>query len=69
MTEVLASKTCAPCRGEYLHLRASKLSSFTHRSQTGNWRRTLTASGASFRFRNFRSALTFLPNICELTRV
>jgi hypothetical protein len=40
-----------------------------HRPQTGNWRRTLTASGESFRSRNFRGALTFLPNICELTRV
>jgi hypothetical protein len=25
--------------------------------------------GRSFRFRNFRKVLTFLPNICELTRV
>jgi len=25
--------------------------------------------GRSFRFRNFREALTFLPNIRELTRV
>ena len=49
--------------------RASKLSSFTHRPQTGNWWRKLTASGGSFRFRNFRWALTLLPNICELTRV
>jgi 4a-hydroxytetrahydrobiopterin dehydratase len=48
MTEALACKTCTPCRGEYLHSRASKLSSFTHRPQTGNWRRKLTASsGAS----------------------
>src|SRR3989441_972987 len=34
--------------GEYAHSRASKLSSFTHRPQTGNCRRKLTASsGAS----------------------
>jgi len=35
-------------------------------AQTGNWRRTLTASGGSFRFRNFREALTFVQEIGEL---
>jgi hypothetical protein len=52
--------------GEYLHSRASKLNSFTHRPQTGNWRRgKLTASSGASGF----EALTFLPNIRELTRV
>src|SRR5258707_6364767 len=47
MTEALA-KPVLPVAGEYLHSRASKLNSFTHRPQTGNWRRKLTASsGAS----------------------
>jgi len=69
MTEALASKTCTPCRGEYLHSRASKLSSFLHRPQAGNWWRKLTASSGASGFRNFREPLTFLPNIRELTRV
>ena len=34
---------------------------------TGGGRSTHRAG--SFRFRNFRGALTFLPNICELTPV
>jgi 4a-hydroxytetrahydrobiopterin dehydratase len=48
MTEALVSKTCTPCRGGVPPSRASKLSSFTHRPQTGNCQRKLTASsGAS----------------------
>jgi hypothetical protein len=48
MTEALATKPVLPVAGEYLHSRASNLSSFTHRPRTGNWRRKLTASsGAS----------------------
>ena len=65
MTEALAGKT--PVAGEYLHSRASKLSSFTPQ----DWQLAEEAHriARSFRFRNFREALTFLPNICELTRV
>jgi pterin-4a-carbinolamine dehydratase len=33
--------------------RASKLSSFTHRPQTGNWRRKLTASSGASGFATF----------------
>jgi len=50
MTEALASKTWLPVAGEYLHSRASKLSSFTHRPRTGNWQRKLTASSGAFGF-------------------
>ena len=48
MTEALASKTCTPCRGEYLRSRASKLSSFMDRPQIGNCWRRLTASSGAF---------------------
>ena len=51
------------------HSRASKRSSFTRRPQAGYCRRKLTTSGGASRFRNFREALSFLPNIRELTRV
>jgi hypothetical protein len=64
MTEALAGKTRAPVAGEYLHFHPSKLRSFTHRRQIGNWRRRLTASSGASGF----EALTFLPNIGELTR-
>jgi hypothetical protein len=49
-TEALASKTCTLCRGEYLHSRASKLSSFTRRPQAGYCRRKLTTSGGASGF-------------------
>jgi hypothetical protein len=37
--KLVLAKPVLPIAGEYLHSRASKLSSFTHRPQTGNWRR------------------------------
>ena len=49
-TETLASKICTTCRGEYLHSRASKLSSFTRRPQAGYCRRKLTTSGGASGF-------------------
>src|SRR5258705_5836345 len=66
MTEALASKTCAPCRGEYLHSRASKLSSFTHRPQTGNWRRKLTVSSGASGFAISERRLPLFKEIGEL---
>ena len=66
MTEALASKTCTPCRGgippltreqaELLHAQAPdwQLAEEAHRIER------------SFRFRNFREALTFVQEIGEL---
>ena len=66
MTEALASKTCTPCRGgippltreqaELFHLHAPdwQLADEAHRIER------------SFRFRNFRDALTFVQEIGEL---
>ncbi len=59
----MLAKPVLPVAGEYPHSRASKLSSFTNRPQTGDWRRKLERS---FRFRNFREALTFVREIGEL---
>ena len=42
---------------------------FHAQAQAGYYRRKLTTSGGASRFRNFREALSFLPNIRELTRV
>ena len=67
MTGALASKVLHPCRGKYRHSRVSKLSSFMHRPQSiGNCRRKAHHIERSFRFRNFREALTFVQEIGEL---
>src|SRR3979490_3455022 len=66
MTEALASKTCTPCRGgippltreqaELFHAQATdrKLADEAHRIERG------------LRFRNFREALSFVPEVGEL---
>jgi 4a-hydroxytetrahydrobiopterin dehydratase len=69
MTEALAGKPVLPVAGEYLHSRASKLSSFTHRPPDWQLADEAHRIERSFRFRNFREPLTFLPNIRELARV
>jgi 4a-hydroxytetrahydrobiopterin dehydratase len=69
MTEAFASKTCAPCRGGIPPLTREQAELF--HAQAPDWQLAEEAHriGRSFRFRNFREALTFLPNIRELTRV
>jgi hypothetical protein len=47
MPKLLLAKPVLPVAREYLHSRASKLSTFTHRPQAGDCRRKLAASGAS----------------------
>jgi hypothetical protein len=64
MTEALASKTRAPCRGGVPPLTPEQAGLLHATPQTGNWRRKLTASTGASGFK----ALTFLPNIGELTR-
>jgi 4a-hydroxytetrahydrobiopterin dehydratase len=64
MTEALVSKTCIPCRGgippltreqaEVFHAQAWQLSEEAQRIDR------------SFRFRNFREALTFVQEVGEL---
>ena len=69
MTEALASKTCTPCRGGIPPLTREQAELF--HAQAPDWQLAADAHriGRNFRFRNFRGALTLLPNICELTRV
>ena len=69
MTEALASKTCTPCRGGIPPLTREQAELF--HAQAPDWQLPEEAHpiGRSFRFRNFREALTFLPNIRELTHV
>ena len=66
MTEALASKTCTPCRGEIPTLTREQ-AEFFH-AQAPDWQLSEEAHRIerSFRFRNFREALTFVQEIGEL---
>ncbi len=59
----MLAKPVLPAAGEYLHSRASKLS-----AQAPDWQLAEEAHRIerSFRFRNFREALTFVQEIGEL---
>ena len=69
MTEALASKTCTPFRRGIPPLTREQAELF--HAQAPDWQLAEEAHhiGRSFRFRNFREALTLLPNIRELARV
>jgi 4a-hydroxytetrahydrobiopterin dehydratase len=66
MTEVLASKTCTPCRGGIPPLTREQAALF--HGQAPDWQLLEEAHRIerSFRFRNFREALTFVQEIGEL---
>src|ERR1700690_3129602 len=66
MTEALASKTCTPCRGGIPPLTREQAELF--HAQAPDWQLAKEADRIerSFRFRNFREALTFVQEIGEL---
>ena len=66
MTEALVSKTCTPCRGGIPPLTHEEAELFQR--QTPDWRLSEEAHriDRSFRFRDFREALTFVQEIGEL---
>jgi 4a-hydroxytetrahydrobiopterin dehydratase len=66
MTEALASKTCTPCRGGIPPL-TSEQAEVLH-AQAPDWQLLEEAHRIerSFRFHNFREALTFVQEIGEL---
>ena len=66
MTEGLASKSCTPCRGEIPPLTHEQAELF--HAQVPDWQLAEEAHRIerSFRFRNFREALTFVQEIGEL---
>ena len=66
MTEGLASKSCTPCRGEIPPLTREQAELF--HAQVPDWQLAEEAHRLerSFRFRNFREALTFVQEIGEL---
>jgi 4a-hydroxytetrahydrobiopterin dehydratase len=66
MTEALVSKTCTPCRGGIPPLTREQAELF--RAQAPDWQLAEEAQRIerSFRFRNFREALTFVQEVGEL---
>ena len=66
MTEALASKACTPCRGGVPPLTREQAEIF--HTQAPDWQLLEEAHHIerSFRFRNFREALTFVQEIGEL---
>src|ERR1700737_3758780 len=66
MTEALASKTCTPCRGGIPPLTREQAELF--HAQAPDWQLAEEAHRIerSFRFRNFREALTFVQETGEL---
>src|ERR1700731_1720336 len=66
MTEMLAEKTCTPCRGGIPPLTREQAELF--HAQAPDWQLLEEAHRIerSFRFRNFREALTFVQEIGEL---
>jgi 4a-hydroxytetrahydrobiopterin dehydratase len=66
MIEALASKTCTPCRGGIPPLTREQAELF--HAQALDWQLSEEAHRIerSFRFRNFREALTFVREIGEL---
>ena len=66
MTEALADKTCTPCRGGIPPLTREEAELL--QGQAAGWQLLEEAHRIerSFRFRNFREALTFVQEIGEL---
>src|SRR5262245_26909309 len=66
MTEALASRTCTPCRGGVPPLTREQAEIF--HVQAPDWQLPDEANHIerSFRFRNFREALTFVQEVGEL---
>ena len=69
MTEALASKTCTPCRGGIPPLTRGQAELF--HAHAPDWQLADEAHRIerSFRFRNFRDALTFVQEIGELANI
>ena len=63
----MPAKPVLPVAGEYLHSRASKLSSFTHRPQTGSWRGQLTASSGASGFVISKGGGESTPEHCGIS--
>ena len=66
MTETLVSKTCTPCRGGIPPLTREQAGLFHAQAPAWQLQEDAHRIERSFRFRNFREALTFVQEIGEL---
>jgi len=66
MTETLVSKTCTPCRGGVPALTREQTQLFHPQAPDWQLQEEAHRIERSFRFRNFREALTFVQEIGEL---
>jgi 4a-hydroxytetrahydrobiopterin dehydratase len=69
MTDVLAERTCTPCRGGVPPLTPEEAERF--QTQAPNWelRDDAHRIERTFRFRNFREALNFVRQVGELAEI
>jgi 4a-hydroxytetrahydrobiopterin dehydratase len=66
MTETLAEKTCTPCRGGIPPLTRDEALQFWGQAPDWELRDDARRIERTFRFRNFREALTFVQRVGEL---
>ena len=66
MTETLAEKTCTPCRGGIPPLTRDEAQHFQVQAPTWELGDNAHRIERTFRFRNFRKALTFVQEVGEL---
>jgi 4a-hydroxytetrahydrobiopterin dehydratase len=66
MTEILAEKTCTPCRGGVPPLSADEALRFQKQAPGWELRDGAHRIERTFRFRNFREALQFVQRLGEL---
>jgi 4a-hydroxytetrahydrobiopterin dehydratase len=66
MTETLVKKTCTPCRGGIPPLTREQAELFHAQAPAWQLQEEAHRIERSFRFRNFREALTFVQEIGEL---
>jgi 4a-hydroxytetrahydrobiopterin dehydratase len=66
MTETLVSKTCTPCRGGIPPLTGEQAELFHAQAPAWQLQEEAHRIERSFRFHNFREALTFVQEIGEL---
>jgi 4a-hydroxytetrahydrobiopterin dehydratase len=66
MTEILAEKTCTPCRGGVPPLTADEALRFQRQAPDWQLRDDAHRIERTFRFRNFQEALAFVQRVGEL---
>jgi hypothetical protein len=68
MTEVLAEKTCTPCRGGTPPITCDEAQRFQAQAPAWELRDDAHRIDRTFRFRNFRNALTLFAKLASLPK-